>query len=149
MKKSILVLIIAIMLFCVACVSKDAGNVQDETENLKDVNDTFCDTTYDYVADGFTNLARYVETKNGGNLFVFDINEPIVAYPDDNENKEIMQKVIDDLTSGDLVAIKCDRVKETYPGQTELYDIKKLEDGEIDDIPSNTLERLRDLGWIE
>lgn len=146
------------MLLSVSYVSKDTGKTQDEPatskndnveNNTTDEDETFCNTSYDYMAEGFTNLARYVETKSGTTLFVFETKGPIVAYPDDTENKEIIENVMNDLTNGDLVAIKCDRIKETYPGQTDLYDIKKLEDGTIDDIPSDTLEKLREMGWIE
>lgn len=158
MKKAILLAVITIMLFCVSCGSKDATNVKDElatskkdnTENnTTDEDEIFCDTTYDYLADGFTNLARFVETKSESTLFVFEKKGPIVVYSMDDETEKIIEGVISDLTNGDLVAVKCDRIKETYPGQTEVYAIKKLEDGTIDDIPSNTLEKLREMGWIE
>ena len=53
------------------------------------------------------------------------------------------------LTDGDKIFIISDLINESYPGSTSAYFILKLEDGDISDIPENTLVSLSELGWYK
>lgn len=149
MKKSILLLIIAIMLFCVSCGVKEKSSNQKETEtSKKDSIEKNTVVENDEQKDTFSVKAQFLETKNS-TMFIIEGSGPTVVNYNSSENKASIENVINGLTSGDMVEIKCGWIAESYPGQTELYDIKKLEDGTMDDIPSDTIKNLREMGWIE
>ena len=52
-----------------------------------------------------------------------------------------------DCENGDRVRVTHGAVEETDPARTEVYDYKRLEEGTLDDVPEETLERLESLGW--
>ena len=54
---------------------------------------------------------------------------------------------VEKLTDGDRILIISDLINESYPGSTSAYFILKTADGEIEDIPSETLMSLSELGW--
>lgn len=53
-----------------------------------------------------------------------------------------------DYTTGDKIRITHGVILESYPSQTDLYSIEKLSDGELSDIPADTLANLKELGWL-
>lgn len=55
----------------------------------------------------------------------------------------------DGLEDGDLIRVYIVCILESWPGQTTVYNVEKVEDGEIQDISSELLEELREMGWLE
>lgn len=53
------------------------------------------------------------------------------------------------LTDGDRILIISDLINESYPGSTRAYFVLKLSEGNKDDIPSDTLLSLEELGWYK
>ena len=56
---------------------------------------------------------------------------------------------VEKLTDGDRILIISDLINESYPGSTRAHFVLKLSDGEISDIPENTLDSLEELGWYK
>ena len=56
---------------------------------------------------------------------------------------------VEKLTDGDRILIISDAVNESYPRSTRAYFVFKLADGDIRDIPEDTLGNLEDLGWYK
>ena len=56
---------------------------------------------------------------------------------------------IEKLTDGDRILIISDLINESYPGSTSARFILKFGDGDISDIPENTLVSLSELGWYK
>ena len=56
---------------------------------------------------------------------------------------------VEKLTDGDRILIISDLINLSYPGSTRAYFVLKLSDGEISDIPENTLDSLEELGWYK
>lgn len=56
---------------------------------------------------------------------------------------------VENLTDGDRILIISDLINESYPGSTSARFILKLEDGNISDIPEDTLISLSELGWYK
>ena len=54
---------------------------------------------------------------------------------------------VENITNGDRILIISDLINESYPGSTSAHFIVKLEDGDISDIPEDTLVSLAELGW--
>lgn len=54
---------------------------------------------------------------------------------------------VEKLRDGDRILIISDLINESYPGSTRAYVVLKLSDGEVSDIPENTLISLEELGW--
>lgn len=79
---------------------------------------------------------------NGGYLIVID-NSPISMHRVADKNKGFP-----DLNTGDKIFVVHDGIAESYPGQTGVYFILKLSDGDISDVPSGILSSLRELGWL-
>ena len=53
------------------------------------------------------------------------------------------------LEDGDVIRVYIDCILETWPGQTTVYVVEKVEDGDIQDISPELLEELREMGWLE
>ncbi len=53
------------------------------------------------------------------------------------------------LKTGDKIwLIHADAIAESYPGQVETYFCIKTDNGSISDIPKNTIDSLKELGWL-
>ena len=52
-------------------------------------------------------------------------------------------------STGDLVTVIHDGIRETYPGQTQMYYGWHKEDGSREDIPETILNQLTEMGWIK
>lgn len=61
--------------------------------------------------------------------------------------KKALVTDVEKLTDGDRILIISDLINCTYPGSTSAYFVYKLEDGDISDIPEDTLRSLSELGW--
>ena len=61
--------------------------------------------------------------------------------------KKALGTDVEKLTDGDRILIISDLINCTYPGSTSAYFVYKLEDGDISDIPEDTLRSLSELGW--
>ncbi len=81
---------------------------------------------------------------NGSYMIIEETGSPI-CY---RFNKAIGTDV-EKLTDGDRILIISDLINESYPGSTSAYCVFKLSDGEISDIPEDTLRSLSELGWCK
>lgn len=52
------------------------------------------------------------------------------------------------LDTADKILIVHDGIDTSYPGQTRLYFLLKLSDGQERNIPEEILDELQDLGWL-
>lgn len=52
------------------------------------------------------------------------------------------------LSAGDVIRVSHDPVRETFPGSTVVYELEKVSDGGIEDIPGDILEQLEGMGWV-
>ncbi len=89
-----------------------------------------------------------------GRFLKSDITDTVYIITDDNMPVELVNKsedkeLFDGLYNGDRMEIKCGPVLETYPGRTDVYKCSFIEQGNIKDIPSEVLTRLRELGRIK
>ena len=81
---------------------------------------------------------------NGSYLIVLDDHSPIKMSDRSKDGGAFL-----DLQTGDRIRVLHDGIRESYPGQTGVYRVRLLERGSIDDIPSDVLEALRQLGWLK
>ena len=52
------------------------------------------------------------------------------------------------LTSGDTVeAVIANRIEELFPCRGRLYDIRKISDGRLSDLPEGLVERMQEMGY--
>ena len=56
--------------------------------------------------------------------------------------------VFSGLNTGDKILILHDGIDTSYPGQTGLYFLLKLSDGEESDVPEKIMDELQELGWL-
>ena len=83
-----------------------------------------------------------IAADNGSYMIIMD-NSPVVLRPRfDGDNP------FADLTTGDEILILHDGIQETYPGGTGLYYLRKLSDGEPDEVSGQVMEQLREMGWV-
>lgn len=85
---------------------------------------------------------RILNLKNGGLMLIDDHGS---AY-ELQKNAEEHYFNFDD---GDKVFVVCSYILETYPAQTDMHYCWLIEDGNYSDLPENTLETLREMGWID
>lgn len=103
------------------------------------------------VAAGFVWLSRIginlsegicIAAENGSHLVVLD-GSPIVMRARWGDGD-----IFDDLETGDRIFIVHDGIAESYPGRTGVYGFIKLGEGYEEDIPTDMIEQLKELGWI-
>lgn len=89
-----------------------------------------------------TMIGIYLKSTNENNIIISEDAGPIVMY-----NKTNKENIFDTLKSGDKIKIAYDLIMETSPARTQIYNCKLIEKGNLDNIPKETLEKLKDLGW--
>lgn len=94
--------------------------------------------------DGAWSEGRYLRSKNSNLIIFTGLYGDVCTMSAANETVSF-----EELEDGDLIRIYLDCILETWPGQTRVYAVEKLEDGDLEDIPSDKLEMLREYGWIE
>ena len=87
---------------------------------------------------------RALVAKNGEVLWIDENGSPIVMT-DCTKSK----KLLNGLSSGDRIKLLHDGIEESYPGHTGVYYLRKISDGDISDIPKETLNELVSLGWLD
>lgn len=75
---------------------------------------------------------------NNGKLLLIDGDTPIVLSGRTGER----------YSTGDKLLVIHDGVNETYPAQTRAFLVLKLDSGSRTDIPTETMLRLSELGWV-
>ena len=86
---------------------------------------------------------RVLIADNGSYLIVLNDHSPIKMTDQTRKGDAFL-----DLQTGDKIRILHNGVLLSYPGQTGVYHVRLLERGGAEDIPSDVLESLRQLGWI-
>lgn len=84
----------------------------------------------------------YLETESGSALIVTEDGEPI-SMSDQSRGG----KLFDGLDSGDRIEITHSAIAETFPGQAGVYTCKKLSDGSFEDVPSEAVDVLEEMGY--
>ncbi len=85
---------------------------------------------------------RCIITDNGVCLILLG-KEPVVLSDRSREQNQFAG-----LETGDEIRILHGDIQATYPGRTGVYSWKRLQTGSVEDIPTEILEGLRDLGWM-
>ena len=85
---------------------------------------------------------RFISGKNSS-IIIDNSGTPIVMVNRSGDND-----IFDGFYSGDKIAVTCGLIRETYPASTDVYSCKFLEAGGFSDIPNETMQQLRDMGWI-
>lgn len=82
---------------------------------------------------------------NGQVLLVEETrDEPIVL-----QNRSGDGALFDGLSCGDSIEVLTDgAIRETYPAQMDAWGVTLLAEGELSDLPADTLGALEDLGWL-
>lgn len=86
---------------------------------------------------------RYL-SGNNEDIIVIENEGPVVMHFS-FDAKEVMKE----LSDGDRIKITCGLIAESYPGSTEVFSLELIEKGSIEDIDSDTISQLRDMGHIK
>lgn len=103
-----------------------------------------CACGNDLPEDGWWSEGRYLRGKNS-DLIIFEGpygSTCSMAAADETVSFE-------ELEDGDLIRIYVNWIGLTWPEQTVVYAVEKLEDGAPEDLPQDQLEMLREYGNIE
>jgi hypothetical protein len=95
--------------------------------------------TSDPSKEIYTSVGRCLISDNGAYLLIQQFDATVLY------GKEGLFEGID---TGDEIEVKHGMVQTTYPGGTNAYEVKKLSDGSIDDIPQDVIDDLTELGWV-
>lgn len=87
-------------------------------------------------------VTRALITDNNTYMMV-DENSPTVMSTSKDKNK-----FFKNIKTGDKIFVLHSVVAESYPGQTGVYLCIKLEDGSVNDINSDVILQLIELGWL-
>jgi hypothetical protein len=86
--------------------------------------------------------------KNGSYLIItYD------GYPDgtpiEMRNGSENEALFDELQTGDKIEINISLVRESCPGSTDVYGLRLIEKGSIQDIPQHIYDSLKELNWVD
>ena len=95
-----------------------------------------------------TATGRYIRGRSGAHLILIEEGYSGTAVCTMG-NQTGDETIFDDLQTGDRIRITCDNFRETYPLQTTVFSCKKLESGNINDIPQEHIEYLTERGWMD
>ena len=124
----VLAALLIVSTFCSCSVSSlTIGNKQKPTDN----------NAFSMVVEG-----RFVSGKNS-DIIIDSNGTPIVMVNNSGD-----QDIFDGLYNGDKIAVTCGLIRETYPASTDVYSCKFLEAGGLSDISSETMQQLKDMGWV-
>lgn len=107
-----------------------------------------CQTGDDLTDDHWYAEGYYLKCDNGSDVIVMDADGANPASPCEMTAADEAVS-FEGLTDGDRIKVEISMIMTTYPGQTDVYSIEKLSDGERDDIDPAVMESLRELGWID
>ena len=79
----------------------------------------------------------------GGSYLMIDDFGPTELLPENGDNS-----IFDNLTVGDKINVEHGEILLTYPPMTTVFNIEKISDGGISDIPAGIVAELKDMGWI-
>ena len=85
----------------------------------------------------------YLHTDNGNDVLIDSAGTPIIL-----SNQSGDETLFDGLTNGDIIAVTVDGIAETYPAEAGCYSCVKQQDGELQDIPDDVLQELKEFGLI-
>lgn len=90
---------------------------------------------------------RCIRTRNGGLIVLLErgYGEPTPATVHNQTGRE---NAFEDLQTGDLVSIRHDAPRETYPLQITGYSCRLIERGSEEDIPADILIALTEFGYL-
>ena len=95
-----------------------------------------------------TATGRYIRGRSGAHLILIEEGySGTAACTMGNQTGD--ETIFDALQTGDRIRITCDNFRETYPLQTTVFSCKKLESGNINDIPQEHIEYLTERGWMD
>ena len=121
MKKLCLALILIPVLLCAAC----APSTVESTTEPKDWTEGICLVT-------------------GGTVVLIADGSPIVLH-DQSEQGGLLEK----LQTGDHIRVQHGPVMESYPAQTQVFALEYQGPGSLEEVPQQTLDQLRGLGWLD
>ena len=96
------------------------------------------DNTDTMESEGF-----FLPCTNGSYLLIIDNYGPAQLTPEDGD-----YSVFSEFSAGDRVKAVHGILLETYPAMTGFFSLEKLSEGDISDIPADTLTNLEEMGWI-
>lgn len=106
---------------------------------LAEVSETdIADNTDTMVSEGF-----FLPCTNGSYLLIIDNYGPTELTSENGDNSIFSQ-----FTAGDRVKAVHGILLETYPAMTSFFSLEKLSEGDLSDIPADTLTELEEIGWI-
>jgi hypothetical protein len=85
--------------------------------------------------------ARFLEADNGSAMMIA-YNSPTVMS--NKTDRNIFKK----LNTGDKILVIHGPTAESYPGQTKVYAVFRLQKGSFSDIPQAVFDSLIELGWL-
>ncbi|MDQ0208615.1 hypothetical protein [Alkalicoccobacillus murimartini] len=118
--KSVLIYIFLIALSMIILIGCAANNIEHVTNSMEGI---------------------FLKSNNGQNLIINDLEVVIMG----NDTGE--EKVFDDLKSGDKIEITSDAVNESFPSSANVTHCDLIERGSVEDIPQETLDLLKEMGW--
>lgn len=100
-----------------------------------------CSGGNDLPKDGHWSEGRYLKGKYA-DFIIFSDGAYSMGKADETVSFE-------GLVDGDLIRVYINWIGLTFPGQTVVYAVEKLEDGTLEDIPAQELDLLREYGHLE
>lgn len=95
-------------------------------------------------AEDFSEVQGYYFRTNKGKDVLIDSAGTLVIL----SNQSGAEALFDGVTNGDRIVVTLDGIAETYPEEAGCYSCVKQQDGELNDIPDDAIQKLKELGWF-
>ena len=87
---------------------------------------------------------RVLIADNGAYFIVLNDHSPIRMT-----DRSFGGGVFSNLQTGDRISVICGGIEESYPGNTAVYFLRRLEKGTAEDVSPDVIRTLTELGWFE
>ncbi len=97
-----------------------------------------------FVTNGFRHTVTTGVCLVADNSVIVIVDDTPMKISNQSSNENLFA----DLQTGDKVIITHDGVQETYPAKTGVYKLLKIDTDCIDEVPTNTITQLAEMGYI-
>ena len=135
-----------ILLMCILMLTVSFGCTATKKTGAKD--DNIPDVTTETYSEGKETPTGW-QTSIEGRYLKGKTSHLIIYEGGPVELRTKDESIFDDFTDGDLIWVGCQYIEESYPGGTDVLGVGKIKDGEYEDLDTEVLLMLSELGWID
>ena len=141
--------IFCLLALCAGMIGCNGIFTQNETTPATTPNETPPNETTPSFGEGYTVVEGRIVKTNNGYFILPDDSSPayVLDYAFIKLRTTFAQISLSNLQTGNRIKIAIQTIMDSYPAQTEVYQLAFIESGSIDSIPENIITELGNLNY--